>query len=403
MDRICKMTVSVLIRSACLLLVLGLFLFRFTFSTASSSIIIDALLYQSAAILGYLAVFLVWADLIWVWVVIPIQRSVKSLAPLGEAATDLGQGVCDLYLSIHGLLHRAPSKILDRLASLYFYPIDRDAGTDKEPKQEGVDQATRLSQQEWHTTHNLDCPWNESYLWSYIESENDEDLRPEDHLSIETSNTPEPHNPPTEDHIAIETGTAPEPRPLDLELSQDCVSTTTCGTVDSLSTITSAKDPGPPCDAITLRARPSNAAPRSPTINDNLAQISKMKAAMDSPAASTSLQRLTSKKCFPNAKKIKASPLARNRLTLNRQQYSTTVVDKDEDFVSTPDLGHEDDSSAASDESDSDDWEPLVSTAVPMQAIRERWAVVFDNAKDKDEELDRFEAALGRGVERNVS
>ncbi|KAL8672787.1 MAG: hypothetical protein Q9168_002781 [Polycauliona sp. 1 TL-2023] len=349
------MRASVLVCSVCALLVLGLLLFRSLDS--SSTKILYGLLYKFGTFVGYFAVIFVWTNLIRSWLWLPIQKAAVSLAPLVESATDLGEGIRDLYLSIYGLLQQLPDKVLQRLGWLYLYPID-----------------TKIKAQETN-----DSPWNDSDLWSFIESENGEPI------------------PRKEDAVATETSTIPRPQPQTPELSQDPVQPATPTTAENPPATTPATptDPEPPCDPLTLRARRS--PPRSPTIKDNLYQIQKLKAQMDNPKSPPSPNKNT---------KIKAAnpfATARHRLTRHHQQQqgSTTVVDGGEDFLPTPDLDHED---LWSDESEAGDWDqPLVSTAVPTQAVRERWAMVFENARDKDEELDRFEAALGGGDGANGS
>lgn len=326
---------------------------------------IGRLLRQSISLLGYIAVVLIWADLLWTWIFIPIKKFTISLNTVTatEIIADLAQGVCDLYLSLSGLLHQAPKQVLRFLARVYFYPIDKDTVKDTEP---------RNSLKSQTPDHDGDCPWNASELWSYIESESDEQTRAEDNASIDTHPASEHQN-------------------QALVVYRDPDSTASVTTIDCPSVRISAINPGPPRDAITLRARPEqrSPAPRSPTIADNINQINRMKAEKDNPNRSTQ-----SAPPSPATNKAKASPFAKDRPTL-QQQHSTTAK-KQEDYLRTPDLDFEDLWASSSDEGEFNEREPLVSTVVPIVPIQERWAMVFDDAKDKDEELDRFEAALGR-------
>lgn len=336
------------------------------------------LLRQSISLTGYLAVALIWADLLWTWIFIPIITLVTSLNTVTaiETIADLARGVCDLYLSLSGLLHQATKQVLEFLAWIYFYPIDRDAVEDPEP------QASLKSQTPDHDNAD-DRPWNAPELWSYIESEAGAD-------------------PPTEKIIPTETRTTPKPQSQALVLYQHPSSTAPDTTINSPSVHTPTTDPDPPPDAITLRARPGQhyPAPRSPTITDNINQINRMKAAKDNPNLPTHTPR--PRKPAPNSpttKKANATSPSKDGPTLHHRKHSHSDNGDEVEVIRTRgDLDFEDLWPSSDDEGDDlNGCQPLVSTVVPRRPIQERWEAVFHDAKDKDEELDRFEAALGKG------
>ncbi|KAI4262685.1 MAG: hypothetical protein L6R42_002145, partial [Xanthoria sp. 1 TBL-2021] len=346
-----------------------------SFPDFSSLGVIGRLLRQSISLLGYLAVVLIWADLLWTWIFIPIKKFAISLNTVTatEIIADLAQGVCDLYLSVSDLLHQAPKQVLGFLTRVYFYPIDKDTVKDTEPRNSLKSQAP---------DHDGDCPWNAPELWSYIESESDEQTR-------------------AEDNAPIDTHPAPEHQTQALVVYRDPDSTASVTTIDCPSVRIPAIDPGPPRDAITLRARPEqqSPAPRSPTIADNINQINRMKAEKDNPNIPTHVQSPgQSASPSPISHAAKASSFAKDPPTLLHHRQQSHSDDREGvEFIRTPDLDFEDHwPSSSDDEGDLNRWEPLVSTAVPVTMVQERWAMVFDDAKDKDEELDRFEAALGR-------
>lgn len=323
---------------------------------------------------------LIWADLLWTWIFIPIITLVTSLNTViaTETIADLARGVCDLYLSLSGLLHQATKQVLEFLAWIYFYPIDRDAVEDPEPQ-------TSLKSQSPDHDDAYDRPWNAPELWSYIESETGAD-------------------PPTEENIPNETRTTPNPQSQTLVLYQHPSSTASNTTINSPSVHTPPTDPDAPPDAITLRARPGQhyPAPRSPTITDNINQIHRMKAAKDNP--DLQIQHQGPRKSTPTSsttKKANATSPAKDRPTPHHQRKHSHSDNREEEVEvirTRGDLDFEDLWPSSDDEGDDlNGCQPLVSTVVPRRPIQERWEAVFHDAKDKDEELDRFEAALGKG------
>ena len=173
-----------------------------------------------------------------------------SLALATKVVTDF-KGVRDLYVSLYGLLHRAPKQVLEFLAWVYFYPIDKDIPTEMKPMDALMSQAPGPQLQKWPLIHGrsgrrhgtsreprtreLDsCPWNDSGLWSYIESDHGEDTRA-------------PDESPTDVGIATNhQSQAPEPY-------RDRDTTTTVKVADALSPWTAPTDADPTRDAITLR------------------------------------------------------------------------------------------------------------------------------------------------------
>ncbi|KAL8854354.1 MAG: hypothetical protein Q9221_000841 [Calogaya cf. arnoldii] len=312
------------------------------FSESPSGATIDGLLHNCIGVLGYFVVILVWADLLWRWVFNPITKLASSLAPILDFVADLGQGICDLFLSLCMLFSQARKQILAFLAWVYFYPIDKDIVKETEPKESSTNQ-----------------PWNDSNLWSYIESEGGEETQAE----VES---------PT-DHL-----TPLGPQCQALVLYRNPISRAFVPKIDSPAVCTSPTVP--PQDVITLRPHPEQTypAPRSPTITDNLNQIRKMKAEKDNPSP------------LP-------SPGARFRPTVHDRKHPDDDEEPEGYPIRTPDLDYEHRWASSSDEGDMDEEEPLVSTVVPVKLARERWAIVFKDAKDTDEELDRFEAVLGGG------
>ncbi|KAI4103363.1 MAG: hypothetical protein LQ339_004285 [Xanthoria mediterranea] len=320
---------------------------------------------------------LIWADLLWTWIFIPIITLVTSLNTVTatETITDLVRGVCDFYLSLSGLIHQATKQVLEFLAWIYFYPIDRDAVEDTEPQ-------TPLKSQTPDHDDADDRPWNAPELWSYIESETGAD-------------------PPTEENIPNETRTTPKPQSQALVLHQHTSSTASNTTISSPSVHTPTTDPDPPPDAITLRARPGQQypAPRSPTITDNINQIHRMKAAKDNPNLPTHTQApRKSAPTSPTTNKANATSAAKDRPNLHHRKPSHSDNEDEVEAIRTPDLDFEELWFSSDDEGDDlNGCQPLVSTVVPTRPMQERWEAVFHDAKDKDEELDRFEAALGKG------
>lgn len=344
---------------------------------------IGGLLRQSISLTGYLAVALIWADIVWTWIFIPITALVTTLVislntvTATETIAGLARGVCDLYLSLSGLLHQAIKQVLEFLAWIYFYPIDRDAVEDPEPQ-------TSLKSQTPDHDHDHDRPWNAPELWSYIESETGAD-------------------PPSEETIPNETRTTPpEPQSQALVLYHHPSSTACDTTINSPSAHAPTTDPDPPPDAITLRSRPAQQypAPRFPTITDNINQINRMKAAKDNPDLPIHPPRpRKSTPTSPTPKQANATSAAKDRPTSSHRKPSHSENrDKVEVIRTRGDLDFEDPWPSSDDEGDDlNGCQPLVSTVVPRRPMQERWEAVFHDAKDKNEELDRFEAALRKG------
>ena len=343
---------------------------------------IGGLLRQSISLTGYLAVALIWADLVWTWIFIPITALVTTLVislntvTATETIADLARGVCDLYLSLSGLLHQATKQVLEFLAWIYFYPIDRDAVEDTEPQ-------TSLKSQTPDHDDADDRPWNAPELWSYIESETGAD-------------------PPTEETIPNETRTTPpHPQSQALVLYRHPPSTASTTTINSPSAHAPTTDPDPPPDAITLRARPRQhyPAPRSPTITDNINQINRMKAAKDNPDLPLHTQGpRKSTPTSPTPKKTNATSPAKDRPTFHHRKPSHSDNGDEVEVIRARDLDFEELWFPSDDEGDDlNGCQPLISTVVPTRPVQERWEVVFHDAKDKNEELDRFEAALRKG------
>ncbi|KAL8657179.1 MAG: hypothetical protein Q9226_002171 [Calogaya cf. arnoldii] len=251
------------------------------------------------------------------------------------------------------LFSQARKQILDFLAWMYFYPIDKDIVKETEPKVSSTNQ-----------------PWNDSNLWSYIDSEGGEETQAE----VESQT-----DPPAPQCQALVLYRNPIPRAFVPESDSPavCISPTV-----------------PPQDVITLRPHPEqrHPAPRSPTITDNLNQIRRMKAEKDNPRSSTNLQSLGQP---PSRSPI--SHVAKFRPTVHHRKRPDDDEEAEEYPIRTPDLDFENQWASSSDEGEMDEEEPLVSTAIPVKMARERWAIIFKDAKDKVEELDRFEAVLGRG------
>ncbi len=247
-------------------------------------------------------------------------------------------------------------------------------------------------------TRELDsCPWNDSGLWSYIESDHGEDTRA-------------PDESPTDVGIATNhQSQAPEPY-------RDRDTTTTVKVADALSPCTAPTDADPTRDAITLRHRsfrqsnpsqrasrnnqaktsslasPSiqrpadlqHAAQRSPTMTDNINHNQEIKA--DKANRTTLATGLKGPTWSTNPSSITiARPSRADRLLLLRYSDSDAEEGGEGEGGEGEGGGREPNGK-----------EPLVSTAVPTTSTPNRWALVFNDAKDQAEELDRFEEALGR-------
>ncbi|KAL8912536.1 MAG: hypothetical protein Q9171_002477 [Xanthocarpia ochracea] len=373
------------------------------FSRSPSLAVIDGLLYQSVAVLGYLAVVLAWADLLWKWILSPTKRLATSLALATKIVTD-SKGVRDLYVSLYGLLHRAPKRVLEFLAWIYFYPIDKDIANEMEPMDALMSQAPGPQLQKWPLiygrsgrrvgtsgeprTRELDsCPWNDSGLWSYIESDHGEDTRAPDEsptdVGIATnhqSQAPELYR-DRDTKTTVKLADAPTPctAPIDADPTRDAITLThrslrqsnppQRASRDNQATTSSLASP-----SIQRPADSQHAAQRSPTMTDNINHNRKIKAGEAN--RTTLATHLKGPTWSTNPSSITAArPPRADRLLLLR--YSDS--DAEEEGEGGEPNGKE----------------PLVSTAVPTTSTQNRWALVFNDAKDQAEELDRFEDALG--------
>ncbi|KAL8780858.1 MAG: hypothetical protein Q9213_006270 [Squamulea squamosa] len=255
-----------------------------------------------------------------------------SIAPATDPISDLLQGVHDFSCGLKGIAHRSP--------------------------------------------RHESCPWNDSNLWSYIESENGEGIQADDEGLTNACTSKEHQSQPFELH-------------RDPDTSDSVIA------VDFPTKCTGPAESGSTRDVITLRDRPfyhqaayqrgdshnrqqsQPATPSFPTIKDNIDQINKMKANRDSPSPTKTPQKPAKSASQPQS----------------LQRSSDTAFKED---LSTPILSDSDVYPSSSDETETGDGEPLISTAVPKGSAQDRWALVFDRAKTEGEELDRFEAALGR-------
>ena len=260
-------------------------------------------------------------------------------------------------------LQQVMGRTLRTLPWIYIVSID-DVTTQK------IETKNSLLHQQSFSQRN-DYPWNDPDIWSHIDSETD-DLPQEDDI-IPPTTPPPPANPPRLPSV-------PQPP------NSNALATT----IDLPPLRFPPTHFDPLCDPITLRTR---TVPNSPSILDNIHQIQqiiaqrKIQAEVDSaPSSPTQHQQ------------PRGSSSAKYRPALPYRQDASRGFHGGEENIRTRDLDHEDYcASSFSDESELNDWEPLVSTALPRKPVRERWAVVFEDAKGRDEELDRFEAALGRG------
>ncbi|KAL9638549.1 MAG: hypothetical protein Q9204_001463 [Flavoplaca sp. TL-2023a] len=254
-------------------------------------------------------------------------------------------------------------RTLRTLAWIYIVWIDDVATQEIQPK-------NSLLQQQSCSQRN-DCPWNDPAIWSHIDSETDELPQEDDIIPPRTPLPP-----------------ADPPQFPSLPQSPDCNALVT--TIDLPPLRSPPTHPDPLRDPITLRTR---TVPNSPSILDNLHQIQQiiaernMQGQVDS-APSSPIRH----------DKLRGSSFAKYHPALPHRQDASRGFQGGEENIRTPDLDHEDSCASSSDESELNAWEPLVSMALPRKPVRERWAaVVFEDAKGRDEELDRFEAALGRG------
>ncbi|KAL8919389.1 MAG: hypothetical protein Q9172_005003 [Xanthocarpia lactea] len=379
----------------------------FFFSRSPSLAVIDGLLYQSVAVLGYLAVVLAWADLLWKWILSPTKRLATSLALATKIVTDF-KGVRDLYVFFYGLLHRAPKQVLEFLAWIYFYPIDKDIATEMEPMDALMSRSPGPQLQKWPLIHGrsgrrhdtsreprtreLDsCPWNDSGLWSYIESDHGEDTR-----ALDES--------PTDAGVATNhQSQAPEPY-------RNRDTTTTVKVADAPSQRTAPTDADPTPDAITLRHRSHRQSnPPQRASRDNQAKTSSLGSpSIQRPADSQHAARRspTVTDNINYNQKIKAGKVNRTTLVTHHEGPTrstssssiTTVRPSRADpllLLRYSDSDAEERGEGEREGGEPNGKEPLVSTAVPTTSTQNRWALVFNNAKDQAEELDRFEDALG--------
>ncbi|KAL8899272.1 MAG: hypothetical protein Q9192_001654 [Flavoplaca navasiana] len=340
------MSNSKIVRLVCLFL--ALLILPFSYSNVSALGTTGNILHRTIHLLGYCAVALEWCDLVWPW----LCHSTAFVRDIHQKA-----------LSGHHLLRQVMDRTLRTLAWVYMFSIDDVATQEIEPK-------NSLIHQQSFSQPN-DYPWNDPAIWSHIDSETD-DL-------------------PQENDIIPPTTPLPPAEPPQLpSLPQSPGSNALATTIDLPPLRFPSTHPDPLRDPITLRTR---TVPNSPSILDNLHQISQIiaqrntQAQLDSAPPSSPTQH----------NKPTASSSAKHHPAPPHRQDASRESHGGEDNIRTPDLDREDSGTSSSDESELNDWEPLVSTAVPRKPVRERWAVVFEDAKGRDEELDRFEAALGRG------
>ncbi|KAL8981515.1 MAG: hypothetical protein Q9205_003724 [Flavoplaca limonia] len=307
-------------------------------------------MHQSITVVGYCAVALEWCDLVWPW-------------------------LCSFTGPFLGLL-----------AWLSFFSIDEDSSPETELKNSLIDQQSTSHSQTSPSLHNRlspchkpgsestankrnDCPRNDPNIWSHIDSETDDLPRGEDVIPTTTPLPP-----------------ADPPQLLSLPQSPDSNALVT--TIDLPPLRCPPTHPDPLRDPITLRTR---TVPNSPSILDNIHQIQQIIAQRNIQAQLDSAPSSPTQHTPPGR-----SSFANYRSALPHRQDASRDSHGGEEDIRTPDLDHEDSCASSSDESELNDWEPLVSTALPRKPVRERWAVVFEDTKGRDEELDRFEAALGR-------
>ncbi|KAL8841442.1 MAG: hypothetical protein Q9176_003322 [Flavoplaca citrina] len=342
----CTMTNSKIVRLVCLFL--ALLILPFSYSNVSALGTTGRIAHQSINVLGHCAVALEWCDLVWPWLC---------------SSTSFARDMRHTAFSAYHQLRQVMGRTLRTLAWIYIVSIDDVATQEVEPKN------SLLHQQSFSQRNH--CPWNDPAIWSHIDSETD-DLPQEDDIIPPTTPLP-PADPPQLPSLPP----SPASNPL-------------ATTIDLPPLRVPPTHPDPLRDPITLRTR---TVPNSPSILDNIHQIQQIiaqrntQAQLDSAPSSPTQHTPPGRSSFENY-----------RSALPHRQDASRGFHAGEESIRTPDLDHEDCcASSLSDESELNDWEPLVSTALPRKPVRERWAVVFEDAKGRDEELDRFEAALGRG------
>ncbi|KAL8731195.1 MAG: hypothetical protein Q9166_003602 [cf. Caloplaca sp. 2 TL-2023] len=383
-------------------------------------------------VLGYFVVLLVWAGLLWSWVLSPATKLVQSLAKFMDQIANTISSIFRKPLSVTtllgGLLYRDLMRVLEFVRWMYSLPIDRDIDEEEEEsnassmnwmrrssskKESSV--RRRLRQDYKITVENKakepdECPWNDSDLWSHIPSEANQD---QDERARADPIAPDAHsqalqsydNPTSMVSSAFMIGSLGIPVPPDpnqnrdsLTLRDRCIGQPQCsssnqGTTPYPSTYTQHRQYSQPSPQKVL------------STNDYIEKLQQMKAKRDREQLSSTdmLERLgesinpsaVSSKCS----KAKPKPHPQDRRVSdvwpeNIQHCSDS--DRESEAPSTPALDHDDGfCPSSSDEVSPTMSEPLVSLAIPGDQSPDRWAAVFSQrAESEADELDRFEAAL---------
>ncbi|KAL8806048.1 MAG: hypothetical protein Q9182_001580 [Xanthomendoza sp. 2 TL-2023] len=381
----------------------GAYIFSPSFST-----FVDVIACRGVVACGYVFVVLVWAHLVWTWILGPAMKLIDS----GFA---LCRSIYGALLRVTGLASRIRSwrvgkevtaeVAMDIPASRQMMMLSSRARSSRDERGQQYHARTEGIERREINSH----PWNDSELWSYIESDVDEDEAAKDECvdkSLASTGNGAPAVEIYQDSDRGQTLAAKTFLPRSLEAEYHNVAREMCqvsslhnshtathypsaSQEDSLRTMTAK-----PRDILTLRQQdsPSDQARNSstrpwppvfhPTTHEIIAKIKIIKAE-------------SVKDRYP------AKPTLDLATFSATQSQETSYDERDSSPLTTPYLGSPDFwQSSSSESSEPRDREELVSVALPRikKPFQDRWSSVFTDMADASERevLDRFEAALSR-------
>ncbi|KAL8696208.1 MAG: hypothetical protein Q9224_002917, partial [Gallowayella concinna] len=380
----------------------------------SFSTFVDVIAYHGLVSTGYVFVFLIWAALVWAWILGPARKLVRMVWGLVLRILDLCRKFLDFGFAFCGLFVRTLSRVIDFASWMCSWPVGKEVTAELETN--SVSASNRMLRLRQHhakteeSERNGVCsyPWNDLELWSYIESDVDDDEAAKNERVDKSVASAENENLATEIYqvsdpsqtLAATTslsesqeagyhGAAGEVYQMsDLNNSNTATHIPPASQEEMLRTmraetprdILTLRQQDPPNDQRTTPSSRLHPQAVHPTSHEIIAKIKKMKAETDTNH-------------YP------AEPTLDLALLLETQSPDTSNDHRDSSPPTTPSLDspnfwH----SSSSEASEARDGEELVSVAVPRSgnSFQDRWSSVFSEraGESEGEVMDRFEAAL---------
>ncbi|KAI4233968.1 MAG: hypothetical protein L6R40_006894 [Gallowayella cf. fulva] len=350
--------------------------------------------------IGYVLVFVVWANLLQSWIFIPARKLLQTCSRSAHLIYHSFRRFLGLGFWVCGSLYRSLLLVLALVLSVYFWLVARAFGPQANSKP-------------LPTVQRNNCPWNHADLWTYIESDADEDGEAKEESIHETSIAIEHHNQaleaprgPTSTKSLVVSLCLPKSyhethhsQALVCHQSPSHMACITASTPHSETQETTV----PKRDILTLRKNnPSDDQAPNPS-SQHSAQHPTPAAEKEALQAKRNIDKITRWKAERdmNLSSSANPPLKPATPSLGASDDDNNNNNNNSD-PPTPSTPHFDPptfwlSFSSGDESEFTDREPLISVAVSKvrEVSQDRWASFSNGMGESESEvLDRFEATL---------